>query len=143
MPMDPETYVHRSGRTGRADSKGTSIMMMSASEAVELEKILQRLSVNFEAMPVPDASCFEAEGRNVPSEFVKGLRSKLEQERQFAEKQFPGSIALIDRWMASGALGGLSKATKEEVIAKPQNKWSQGVIDLRTSDKRRRKPGHR
>jgi len=143
MPMDPETYVHRSGRTGRADSKGVSIMMMSASEAVELDKVLQRLSVNFEARPVPDKTDFEREERSLPSGFVTGLRAKLDQEREFAERQYPGSIALIDRWLDGGALGGLSNETKEEVIAKPKNKWTQEVIDLRTSGKRRRKPGHR
>ena len=92
---------------------------------------------------MPDKTDFEREERSVPSGFVTGLRAKLEQERQFAERQYPGSIALIDRWLDGGALGGLSNETKEEVIAKPKNKWTQEVIDLRTSGKRRRKPGHR
>jgi ATP-dependent RNA helicase DeaD len=143
MPMDSETYVHRSGRTGRADAKGKSILMISASEAVELDKVLKRLSVNFEAYILPDQAEFEQEGRSVPSSFVVGLSGKVEQEREFAERQFPGSIVLIDRWLKSGALGGLSKETKDEVIAKPKNRWTQEVIDLRTSDRRRRKPGHR
>jgi superfamily II DNA/RNA helicase len=143
MPMDSETYVHRSGRTGRADAKGVSVLMLSASEAVELDKVLQRLSVNFEVKSVPDVADFERDNREPPSGFVKGLRAKLDDERHFAEKQFPGSIGLIDQWLKRGALGGLSQQTKEEVISKPSNKWTQEVIDLRTSGKRRRKPGHR
>ncbi len=39
LPRDPETYVHRIGRTGRAGKKGIAISLLTKSELYKLEKI--------------------------------------------------------------------------------------------------------
>ena len=38
-PREVDTYVHRSGRTGRAGSKGTSVLLFAPREARDIVKI--------------------------------------------------------------------------------------------------------
>jgi superfamily II DNA/RNA helicase len=45
MPQDSESFLHRSGRTGRAGNKGRAIVMYSNSEARSLGQILQQVGV--------------------------------------------------------------------------------------------------
>jgi superfamily II DNA/RNA helicase len=50
-PNDIESYVHRSGRTGRAGKKGTNVLMYSGSEAETLVQGLKRATkLNFEVV---------------------------------------------------------------------------------------------
>jgi superfamily II DNA helicase RecQ len=44
MPQDSESFLHRSGRTGRAGNKGRAIVMYSPSESRSLGQILQQVS---------------------------------------------------------------------------------------------------
>jgi ATP-dependent RNA helicase DDX21 len=41
MPRDPETFLHRSGRTGRAGRKGTAIAMFTRNEMGYLKRVLR------------------------------------------------------------------------------------------------------
>ena len=46
-PREVDTYVHRSGRTGRAGSKGTSVLLFSPREARDIVKIERSLGHGF------------------------------------------------------------------------------------------------
>ena len=56
-PMDAETYVHRSGRTGRAGQKGKSVMLALKSHEAKLRRIYSqaRVQPNWAWPPSPDA----------------------------------------------------------------------------------------
>ena len=56
-PMDAETYVHRSGRTGRAGQKGKSVMLALKSHEAKLRRIYSqsRLQTTWAWPPSPDA----------------------------------------------------------------------------------------
>jgi len=56
-PMDAETYVHRSGRTGRAGQKGKSVMLALKSHEGKLRRIYAqaRVQPNWAWPPSPDA----------------------------------------------------------------------------------------
>lgn len=43
MPQDSESFLHRSGRTGRAGNKGRAIVMYSPAESRSLGQILQQV----------------------------------------------------------------------------------------------------
>lgn len=43
MPQDSESFLHRSGRTGRAGNKGRTIVMFSPNESRALGQILQQV----------------------------------------------------------------------------------------------------
>lgn len=46
-PRDPDTYVHRSGRTGRAGQKGVSVLMFNPGQARDIVRIERDLGHGF------------------------------------------------------------------------------------------------
>lgn len=53
LPDEPEIYIHRSGRTGRAGKKGTSIALIHTREGRKLNQIEKILGKKFEQKQVP------------------------------------------------------------------------------------------
>lgn len=53
MPDDPEVYVHRSGRTGRAGKSGVSIAIIHSREKRKLLEAERVAGIYFERKPVP------------------------------------------------------------------------------------------
>jgi ATP-dependent RNA helicase DeaD len=54
LPDDPEVYVHRSGRTGRAGKSGVSISLLHLKEKGKLRIIEKICKKNFVRKPVPN-----------------------------------------------------------------------------------------
>lgn len=46
-PRDCETYIHRSGRTGRAGRKGVSITVFSESQSGTMKRIERVVGIQF------------------------------------------------------------------------------------------------
>jgi len=53
IPFDPESYVHRIGRTGRAGTKGKAITLLTPLEFKELQKIKAKVGTTIEHAFVP------------------------------------------------------------------------------------------
>lgn len=53
LPQDPESYVHRVGRTGRAGNKGTAMSFVSPTEFGKLNFIKKITGVNIQKVNVP------------------------------------------------------------------------------------------
>ena len=53
LPDDIETYVHRSGRTGRADKRGISISLINLREKSKIKRIEKIVGRNFERAMIP------------------------------------------------------------------------------------------
>lgn len=53
LPDDPEVFVHRSGRTGRAGKNGDSIAIIRPSEMFKFNRIKKETSIKVEEMPIP------------------------------------------------------------------------------------------
>lgn len=53
IPFDPESYVHRIGRTGRAGTKGKAITLLTPLEFKELQKIKQKVGTSMGHAFVP------------------------------------------------------------------------------------------
>ncbi|WP_084686470.1 DEAD/DEAH box helicase [Paracoccus zeaxanthinifaciens] len=60
LPTNPETMLHRSGRTGRAGAKGVSALIVPVSEQSRAQRLLQRARVVAEWGPAPTAEEVEA-----------------------------------------------------------------------------------
>jgi ATP-dependent RNA helicase DeaD len=52
-PEDPESYIHRAGRTGRAGSSGVAISLVNALEKAELLRIGRRYAIDLQERPLP------------------------------------------------------------------------------------------
>ena len=55
LPDDIENYTHRSGRTGRAGKKGTSISIVHSKEKHKIRNIEKEIGKKFQEMPIPSA----------------------------------------------------------------------------------------
>lgn len=54
VPDDPEVYIHRAGRTGRAGATGTAITLVGDfPEQVQIKRIGTRYKIDFEERPSP------------------------------------------------------------------------------------------
>lgn len=83
-PQDPESYIHRAGRTGRAGATGVAVSLVNQVEKVALDRIARRYEIELEERPLPSDADVEA----VVSERVTALlearlrqRDKLQTER--------------------------------------------------------------
>lgn len=54
MPEQPESYIHRIGRTGRLDKKGNSISFVTPGEQAQLESVQQLMNYTVPVTPLPD-----------------------------------------------------------------------------------------
>jgi len=53
IPFDPESYVHRIGRTGRAGTKGKAITLLTPLEFKELQRIKNKVGTTMQLAFVP------------------------------------------------------------------------------------------
>lgn len=58
-PGDPEALTHRSGRTGRAGQKGTSVLLMPPQARRRVERLLEQARIRPSFAPVPTAQKIE------------------------------------------------------------------------------------
>ena len=83
-PEDPESYIHRAGRTGRAGASGIAISLVNGFEKISLERIAKQNKINMLERPTPT----DADVEGIVSERVTALlearlreRDKLQAER--------------------------------------------------------------
>jgi ATP-dependent RNA helicase DeaD len=91
LPGDPELFTHRSGRTGRAGRKGTSVLLVPPPAREHVQRLLRRARVEAAWRPVPTPAdvlraaderfCAEIaaarEGGEAPDERTKALAERL------------------------------------------------------------------
>lgn len=82
LPDDPDTYIHRSGRTGRAHRKGISITIINSRENNRIRDLERRVGKPFERKKVPT-------GKEICEKQLFHLVEKVEnvevEEKQIAE----------------------------------------------------------
>ena len=83
-PEDPEAYIHRAGRTGRAGCSGTAISLVNSLEKASLQRIGKRFAIDLQEAQLPEDEDVE----RVVSERIITLlearlrnRDKLQSER--------------------------------------------------------------
>ncbi len=85
VPDDPELYIHRAGRTGRAGATGVAITLVGDfAEQVQMKKIARQYNIEFEERPSPDEAALAkvvAERMTVKLEAQMRDRDKLKVER--------------------------------------------------------------
>jgi ATP-dependent RNA helicase DeaD len=52
-PEDPELYIHRAGRTGRAGASGKAVTLVSGMEKIELQRIAQKFGIDMREVEMP------------------------------------------------------------------------------------------
>ncbi|MFN2298673.1 MAG: DEAD/DEAH box helicase [Anaerolineales bacterium] len=83
-PDDPEAYIHRAGRTGRAGGGGTAISLVNRAELGDLERISKRYAIQLQQRPLPtdeDVAAVVSERITALLEAKLRNRDKLQAER--------------------------------------------------------------
>lgn len=94
IPMDPEYYVHRIGRTGRAGKTGVAYTFTSGRKSRSIRYIENKLNTRIETIPLPSIKDVETSQRGALLEDVKkilesgGLRPYIEQIEAIASEQY-------------------------------------------------------
>lgn len=151
-PEDPEGYIHRAGRTGRAGASGTAISLTNVSERANLLRIGKRFSINFQERQVPSEEEVEA----VVAERITAIleahmrsRDKLQTERmerfiplsrQMGETDEGASLLamLLDDFYHKTFHGPVVPKTEEEVRPARRRDEERGGGDA--EQKRNRRP---
>ncbi|MCL1941421.1 MAG: DEAD/DEAH box helicase [Synergistaceae bacterium] len=68
LPEDRETFVHRSGRTGRAGNEGTNIILLSPLEAGRFKGLLRSSQMKIEWVDVPEIDKIRESQREIAEE---------------------------------------------------------------------------
>jgi len=79
IPDQPEVYVHRSGRTGRAHNKGVSIIITSVKEKGRLRDVEKQLGKKIEHKEVP-------KGNEVISVQFEAFVEKISQPQEVSDE---------------------------------------------------------
>lgn len=97
LPYDPEDYVHRIGRTGRAGNQGKSVTFVFGKDIHRLEMIERYIKQSIKRMKIPSQE--EVEGKMADSVILK-VRDLLE------TKSFDNYEHLFDRLLETGNSAG-------------------------------------
>lgn len=92
LPNDPETFVHRSGRTGRAGKEGNAILMYTSSQRRTVRSLERDVGCKFEFIsPPPIQEVLESSAEQVVAtlnrvhpesiEFFTATAQKLVEEK--------------------------------------------------------------
>ena len=111
IPFDPESYVHRIGRTGRAGKKGTAITLVTPLEFKELERIRKKVGAKMEYGFVDEGG---QSAEDLAEKFLDAVREQeIDQEavkiyERLIEEMAPQKVAykLISMILEKGSFTG-------------------------------------
>src|SRR5690606_31628715 len=82
LPDDPEVYIHRSGRTGRAGNSGTSVSIIHSREMGRIRQLEKMSGKSFDKKEVPSGE--EVCGAKM-MELIENIRSVKVNEKQIEQ----------------------------------------------------------
>ncbi|ONK61416.1 uncharacterized protein A4U43_C08F29680 [Asparagus officinalis] len=123
LPNDPETFVHRSGRTGRAGKEGTAILMFTGSQRRTVKSLERDVGCRFEFISPPQIQdVLESSSEQV----VATLQGVHPESRQFF---LPMAQKLIDEQgtnalaAALAHLSGFSQPPSSRSLISHEQGW--------------------
>ena len=137
IPQDPEYYVHRIGRTGRAGKTGVAYTFATGRKYRNIRYIENKLRMTFPVLPLPSMKEVAASARDSIRDEIRevlesgGLRPYVEQIEAIAEEGFASvevaaallkmkeGSAMTDRFRGRDASGGGESGQKPQSARKP------------------------
>ena len=92
VPQNPEIYVHRIGRTGRAGKQGVSITFVTPAEYGKIEFIKRIAKCDIKRKPLPKIEdSFKAKKYNITKEIFKIMEKSDSNLKNWAEELLDGN----------------------------------------------------
>jgi ATP-dependent RNA helicase RhlE len=88
VPLIYEDYVHRIGRTGRAENEGKAITFVNPAETYHFEKIEELIRMEVEQLSIPD----EVDVPATPFEEKQGYERELDRLKQRDNPDYRGAF---------------------------------------------------
>lgn len=108
LPQDTESYVHRIGRTGRANKSGTALSLVTRKEISKLRQIEKEIKTKITKKQVPTLKdIMEAKSQNVISSIEDTLK---------AEDSYTKFIPLIENLSKKYSLESISAALLKDIF---------------------------
>jgi ATP-dependent RNA helicase DeaD len=105
LPEDAESYIHRSGRTGRAGASGTAIMLINPAERFGLLRIGKRYGIALQERPLPSDEDVE---RIVAERIIALLEARLRGRDRLQVERMARFFPLAQRLGAADESGLLA-----------------------------------
>ena len=115
IPFNPESYVHRIGRTGRADKDGTAITLVTPMEFRELQRIKKSVGAKMEQANIPTISEVKYGAINKITETVKHQHIEEKAVEMVTKLEEDIDIAQICYKLASMVLENKKVAGPEQI----------------------------
>ncbi|MCI5051256.1 MAG: DEAD/DEAH box helicase [Candidatus Pacebacteria bacterium] len=80
IPLDPESYVHRIGRTGRAKRSGTAMLLVTPHELRELKRIQKDMGSELKYFAIPSNT-------NNPEDKIQDIIKRIQGQAPTVEMQ--------------------------------------------------------
>ena len=151
-PENPEVYIHRAGRTGRAGAGGVAISLVSDLEQMELTRIAKRYGIDMQERPLPTEADVEAiVSQRVTALLEARLRSRDTLQTERMQRFVPLGQSLAQGEDESAIIAMLLDDYYQQTLhapptPPPQPKRSGRTAASDSGDKRkkpRRRPGRR
>jgi len=144
VPGDAADYVHRVGRTARADAKGVAITLVNKKDFYKLKRIEKLIEREIERVPVPEslgktptAGDFESGESDRKSD--NRQRSKNNRHRGGKSRSNSGSQSSPDK----SSVQSSSESVNEGVNTESSDVQNTADGDSKSKNNRRRKYHHR
>ncbi|PKU77785.1 DEAD-box ATP-dependent RNA helicase 3, chloroplastic [Dendrobium catenatum] len=123
LPNDPETFVHRSGRTGRAGKEGTAILMFTSSQRRTVKSLERDVGCRFDFISPPQIhEVLESSAEQVLAT-LQGVHSEsiqffLPTAQKLIEEKGPDALAA-----ALAHLSGFSQPPSSRSLVSHEQGW--------------------
>jgi ATP-dependent RNA helicase RhlE len=118
MPEMPEDYIHRIGRTGRAESKGTAMSFVTGEEQGMLLGVEKLMSKRLPVKELPELLIISK--RQLPEELPK--KADVDYMKSVGRKAVPAAFHEKSQKNSKVNLGGSYKRTIKDKYKKPIKK---------------------
>ena len=112
LPQDPESYVHRSGRTGRAGRTGTAIIMHGDRENREVAGLERITGVKFKERALPTPKEVAAASAKASADMVRKVDSDVAQNFQSEAERLFSELGLEALTRALAKISGVTEPVK-------------------------------
>ncbi len=103
IPGDPESYVHRIGRTGRAEREGDAVTLVTSEDAAITREIERALKAPIERRTVPDFDY------TAPAPVRNDLQRGPQLQRQQRHSSGQPARSQVQPQQSSGRRGNVSR----------------------------------
>ena len=112
LPQDPESYVHRSGRTGRAGRTGTAIIMFGDRENREVAGLERITGVKFKERALPTPKEVAAASAKSSADMVRKVDSDVAANFQAEAERLFSELGLEALTRALAKISGVTEPVK-------------------------------